>query len=117
MATLIRTVEARYPGTRIVIEPCGSPDDPDFRWWVWVLNAPEKEVPLVTQFATRLALELYDWHTPNFFVGAQSPRATRKFLARRRAAGAEERARVRRLGRARSRRPASRRAAPSSTSR
>ena len=85
MATLVRTLKARYPGTRIEVEPSLSPDDPDIRWRVWILNAREKDVPLMDHFAARLARELYGWHTPPFFVGAMGPRATREFLSARRA--------------------------------
>ena len=103
MATLIRTLKARYPGTRIEVEPSRSPDDPDIRWRVWILDAPEKDVQLVDHFATRLARELYEWHTPPFFVGAMGRRATREFLSRRRAEARAARSRrarsaVRRAG-------------------
>ena len=110
IATLVRTVEARFPGTKAVVDAYRSPDDPEIRWWIRILHAPRGKEHLVSTFANRLALDLYNWREPPFFVGAEGPRRTREYLARKRAEAARRRiGRARRPSRPR-RRPALRRA-------
>ena len=112
IAILVRTVEARFPGTKAVVDPYGSPDDEEIRWWIRILHARRAEEPIVNHFANCLARDLYDGHVPPFFVGAEGPRGTREYLARKRAEAARSRKSVRTAKRYRSRRrPASRRVA------
>ena len=85
IAILVRTVEARFPGTKAVVDPYGSPDDEEIRWWIRILHARRAEEPIVNHFANRLAIDLYDGHVPPFFVGAEGARGTREYLARKRA--------------------------------
>lgn len=91
IVTLIRTVEARFPGTKVVVDPYGCPDDEEIRWWVSILHAPRGKEPLVNQFAIRLALDLYHWRGLPFIVGAKGPRGTREYLARKRTEAAGRR--------------------------
>ena len=112
IAILARTVEARFPGTKVVVDPYGSPDDEEIRWWISILHTPRGKEVLVDKFAIGLAFDLYNQRSFPFFVGAEGPRGTREYLGRKRA----EKTAVRKTGRSarldRSRRrPASRRLA------
>ena len=86
MATLIRTVEARYPGVRTVVEPWGDPDgDPDIRWWIDFLYVRRKDLGRLDRFALRVARDLYGEDPLPFCLGGYGAKASREILIRRRA--------------------------------
>ena len=82
LAMFIRVVERRYPGSRVVLERFGCPDDPDVRWWLSVLNVPRKRIVECDEFMTRYTLKLHDyWKKPiRFLADAVSPEETAKYF-------------------------------------
>lgn len=91
MRTVIRTIEARFPGSRVIVEPFGVPEDPEIRWILRVLNVREKDTPLVLDFGIDLAIDLYGKMPIPFSLSPMGPRGTARFLSlRRRAEDAEK---------------------------
>lgn len=94
MAAVMRAIEARYPGTRAVVDPYGDPDgDPDIRWWVWVLDVRRKDMGHLERFASELALNLYGPDPKPFFLGSMGKSQSREYLAEK---AAKERRGIRR---------------------
>jgi len=97
LAAVMKGVEARYPGTRCVLEPWTDPDgDPDIIWWLYVLNVRPKDSGPLHEFATRVALDLYGPDPKPFIMSVEGSRNTRLYLARKAAEARRERARLRR---------------------
>lgn len=69
---LIGAIEKRYPDTRVVVQPWGGREDPDIRWWLWVLDVPEEGLVEVEGFARRRARRLYGRPLVPLFVSAVS---------------------------------------------
>ncbi len=83
MAAVIQAIRARYPWTRIVVEPYGDPDgDRNIRWWIWVLNARLSDHDL-PGFAVGISRQIYDPDTRTFFVGFMTRRQSASYLGRR----------------------------------
>ena len=102
LAAVTRAVEAKYRGTRCIVEPWTDPDgDPDIRCQVHVLNVRPAEAGPLRLFATRLALDLFAPGPKPFFLSILDRRGSASFLARKAIEARRERARSRR-----SRRPA-----------
>ncbi len=91
-----RAIEARYPGTKVEIEPFHDPDgDRMFRWILRVLGVQRRDLEAVPDFADDLARRLYGrWLLP-YLVETIERRRTSRFLAER----AAERERFRRARR------------------
>jgi hypothetical protein len=70
--SLIEAIEARYPGTRVVVQRWGGREDPDIRWWLWVLNVPEDRLTAVDRFASRRTTRIYGKRTVPFFTSIVS---------------------------------------------
>jgi hypothetical protein len=102
---LIRVFRAGYPGTKAFVGTCPSPDEPYLRWWVYLLNVPDREVRLAEEFAFDLADSLYPRGSPPFAFEVVGRRRTPTML---RAIRAEE---ARLAPRRRKRKPRRRRAA------
>lgn len=84
MAALLRAIEARYPGTRAVVDPFRDPEgDPVPRWWVWILYVRDDDLGPLDEFASRLSCDLYGPDPVPFYVHPVGRRRTRKFLADR----------------------------------
>ncbi len=97
LAAVMMAVEARYPGTRCVVEPWTDPDgDPDTRWWLCVLNVRPKDAGPLHDIAIRIALDLYGPDPLPFTMSVEGRRNTRLFLARKAAEARRGRARLRR---------------------
>ena len=95
MAAVIQAIRARYPWTRIVVEPYGDPDgDRNIRWWIQVLNAKPSDNDL-PEFAARVAWQIYDPRPRPFFMGFMSRGPSARYLARRAATARWSRARRR----------------------
>ncbi len=84
MAIVANTIEARFPGVRVVVEPYESPDDPTVRWWVTILHCRHEEVRTVRQFAIRLGLEIFRPEMP-FLADACEAWDTALYFARKKA--------------------------------
>ena len=97
MADLARTIEARWPGTRVVVEPYGSPDDSTIRWWVYVLHCRRRDLRDVHMFAIRTGHELFN-RAPPFITDPREAWSTAAYLARRRAEARRLRGTVRKTG-------------------
>src|SRR5262245_66571368 len=59
MAIVATTIEARFPGVRVVVEPYECPDDPTVRWWVYILHCRRRDLKDARRFAIRLGLDLF----------------------------------------------------------
>ncbi len=64
MAIVVDTIEARFPGVRVVVEPYTSPDDATVRWWVYILHCRRGDLDDVSGFAIRLGLDLFRPNIP-----------------------------------------------------
>ena len=96
MAAVLKAIEARYPGTRCVVEPWTDPDgDTDVKWWVYVLNARLKDLETLHDFAVQLAIDLYGPDLKPFTMSVEGPRNTRLYLARKVVEARRERVRLR----------------------
>ncbi|MGH7150245.1 MAG: hypothetical protein ACREIU_06090 [Planctomycetota bacterium] len=84
MAIVASTIEARFPGVRVVVEPYESPDDPTVRWWVYILHCRRKNLRTVRQFAIQLGLDLFRPEMP-FIADAREGWNTDLYLARKKA--------------------------------
>ncbi|MGH7152097.1 MAG: hypothetical protein ACREIU_15435 [Planctomycetota bacterium] len=78
---LIETVEKRYPGTRVVVQPWGGAEDPDIRRWLWVLNVPEACTLEVERFADRRARGMYGRRPVPFFVSSVNREETARVFS------------------------------------
>src|SRR5437867_544220 len=97
MAAVIRAIEARYPGTRGVVDRWTHPEgDKELRWWVTVLNVRARDLGPLREFATQLAVDLYGPDPKPFVLSSTGKREARRFLDERAAREREERARTRR---------------------
>ncbi len=84
MTAVIQAIRAKYPGTRVVVEPYGDPDgDRSIRWWLQVMNVNPSEMGPLQRFAGRLADDLYAPAPRPFFMGMLTRRQTTTYLARR----------------------------------
>jgi hypothetical protein len=83
MAIVANTVEARFPGVRVVVEPCESPDDPTVRWWVYVLHCRRRDHREASRFAFHLAMDLFHRRIP-FITDPREAWDTALYLARKR---------------------------------
>ena len=106
---LVRAIEARFPGTRVEIDPFRDPDgDRTHRWMLEVLFVREKDMGKegVEDFAYRLASALYGGHLLPCYIEANGAKDSRRYLARKEAREAAERspARPRATGPSRARR-------------
>jgi hypothetical protein len=94
MAALIRAIEARYPGTRSLVERFVDPmGDPDIRWRIWILNIRDRDLGHLGQFAYHLAGELYGPDPLPFYISSVGWRNTKGFLADRAARERRDRTR------------------------
>ncbi len=92
-----RAIEARYPGTRTVVEPWSDPDgDPDIRCWLHVLDVRPDDMGPLRLFASQFALDLYRPDGKPFSLSIMGKRTSALFEARRAAETRRERARLRR---------------------
>ncbi|HEU5393406.1 MAG TPA: hypothetical protein VFV36_01260 [Candidatus Methylomirabilis sp.] len=100
LAAVIRAVEAKYRGTRCIVEPWTDPDgDPDIRCQVHVLNVRPAEAGPLRLFATRLALDLFAPGPKPFFLSILDRKTSASFLARRANEARRDRARSQRMRR------------------
>src|SRR5262245_41317690 len=83
MAIVANTIEARFPGVRVVVEPDECPDDPTVRWWVYILHCRRRDLKDVRRFAIRLGLDLFRPDRP-FLADAREAWDTALYLARKR---------------------------------
>ena len=105
LARVVRAVERRFPGTKVVVERWESPDaDVDVKWWLSILNCPARSLAEADDFATRLSMRLYGWKPAPWCVSSLSPRNTRKSYSDRIGAGSHPKSRSTARRRARSRR-------------
>ncbi|MCI0588355.1 MAG: hypothetical protein L0323_16105 [Planctomycetes bacterium] len=84
MAIVANTIEARFPGVRVVVEPYRSPDDETIRWWVYILHCRRKDVRTVRLFAIQLRLDVFRPEMP-FIADAREGWNTALYLARKKA--------------------------------
>jgi hypothetical protein len=77
---VIRVFRARYPGTKAFVGTCPCPDEPYLRWWVYLLNVPDREVRTAEEFAFDLADSLYPRGSPSFLVEVVGRRRTPSML-------------------------------------
>ncbi len=82
MAVVVNTIEARFPGVRVVVEPYRSPDDETIRWWVYILHCRRKDVRTVRLFAIQLGLDVFRPEMP-FIADAREGWNTALYLARK----------------------------------
>jgi len=78
---LIEAIEARYSGTRVVVERWGGGEDPDIRWRLWILDVPQDRVAAVEKFASRETTRLYGYGLVPYFAHAVGREDTRKHFA------------------------------------
>ncbi len=82
MAIVANTIEARFPGVRVVVEPYECPDDPTVRWWVSILHCRRRDLKDARRFAIGLGLDLFRPEMP-FMADALEAWDTALFLARK----------------------------------
>jgi len=81
MDSVLRAVQARYPGKRVAVERYESPDDPLIRWWIYVLDVPEDELGPVGLDLVGVARREYGRRPVPFFIGPADPERTEELLA------------------------------------
>lgn len=86
MDAVIRAIEARYAGTRVVALPYRTPDDPAVRFWLRVLHVRERDLVSVEIFGDDFASELYGKRPLPFILTSYGARNTAHFLAEQKAA-------------------------------
>ncbi len=64
MAILANTIEARFPGVRVVVEPYRSDDDETVRWWMYVLHCRRRDHRAASGFAFEVGKKLFDGGIP-----------------------------------------------------
>ncbi|HET6202899.1 MAG TPA: hypothetical protein VFI25_08870 [Planctomycetota bacterium] len=82
VAALGRAIESRWPGSKVVVEPYRSPDDPLIRWWVYILGIRYPEAGAAIDFGWELSRDLFRNEPMSFFMSAESPASARRILAR-----------------------------------
>lgn len=88
LTILANTIEARFPGVRVIVESYECEEDPTVRWRVVMLHCRRKELCGVAEFAIGLGTELFHPDLP-FITDACEAWATAAYLAeKRRAASA-----------------------------
>jgi len=82
LVALVKAIESRFPGTRVVVEPWSDPDgDRRVRWWLEVLHVREDDLGQVIRFAHRLGNDLYGEAGLPFEVGVKDARGTAAYIA------------------------------------
>ena len=95
---LARAIEARFPGTRVEVDPFRDPEGGrTHRWMLEVLFVREKDMGKggVGDFAYELMSDLYGPEDYPFYVDVNGAKNTRLYLARKEAREAAERSPVR----------------------
>ena len=78
---LIGAIEKRYPDTRVVVQPWGGAEDPDIRWWLWILNVPADGTVEAERFGDRRARRMYGRRPVPFFVSAVNREETARVFS------------------------------------
>jgi hypothetical protein len=66
-------IEAKYPGTLVVISRCPAPDEPDIDWMLDVLNLPVERNLEMVGFAIESGDRLFPGEFHPFLVGGVTP--------------------------------------------
>lgn len=82
LARVVRAVERRFPGTKVVVERWDYPEI-EVKWWISILNCPVSRLAEADAFATRLSMKLYDWKPCPWGISSVSPRTTREYFSDR----------------------------------
>ena len=111
LKAVARAIEARYPGSRVVIEPWEDFEAPVIQWWFSILDVAPRHLVEAGRFAHEVGERLYGgWERCPFYAGAMDRRSSRKFLEEKQALAAARRrflaSRRRRAARTKTRRPA-----------
>jgi len=69
-------IEARFPGTLVVISRCPAPDEPDIDWMLDVLDLPIEKHREMTKFCIELGDRLFPGEYHPFLVGGVTPEWT-----------------------------------------
>src|SRR5262245_9712872 len=87
MTTLIRSVERRFPGAKVYVEPWNDPDgDPHYKWWISVPGWPRRRRDELHMFVIRRERELFPRGSAPFFYSTYGPWDLEGYRARVRAA-------------------------------
>jgi len=81
IASLIRILEARFPGNPVFVEPFSGEDDPDISWQIWVTNVEPGRLRATEDIAIDAALDLYGDDPIPFLVNVASVEKTERCLA------------------------------------
>jgi len=73
IAEVANAVERRFPGARVVIRPCPSPEDPDIEWILFVTNCPPSEEDELGRFTLELGIGLFGESSIPFLSLAVTP--------------------------------------------
>ncbi|MGH7152254.1 MAG: hypothetical protein ACREIU_16225 [Planctomycetota bacterium] len=78
MAAVVQSIERRFPGTRVLVEPFVSPDGGrDIHWLLYVVDVPAAWRYRIKDFADRKGSDLYGgFHRIPFLLSVHTRRDT-----------------------------------------
>ncbi|MCI0588354.1 MAG: hypothetical protein L0323_16100 [Planctomycetes bacterium] len=83
LTILANTIEARFPGVQVVVDPYESWGNSAVRWRVSVLRCRRRDLEEVSRFASQLGVNVFERHLP-FVTNTFEDRDTALYLDRRR---------------------------------
>ncbi len=83
MAIVANTIEARFPGVQVVVEPYECWGVSAVRWRVSVLRCRRRDLGEVSRFASELGVDVFERHLP-FVTNTFEDRDTALYLERKR---------------------------------